>query len=213
MTLGVAVIGCGDIGTQHARAWQARADAAVVAVYDPLEDRRQRLADRTGATSCCSYEETILQDGVGVVSVCTPICFHSRIACFAASHGRYVLSEKAIALSVPKVEAMTAAARENGVLLVVSHQYRSFGRNRKYRELFARGVFGGPVFVRYTDIREVRPKLAMHRRSMNGGPIIDMAGHFYNTVRFLTGEEPIRSMPPVMSLGGQSRDRCGQVTS
>lgn len=210
MTLGVAVIGCGDMGTQHARAWQARGDAEVVAVYDPLEDRRERAADMTGAKSCRSVEEAILHDRVAVVSVCTPICFHSQIACFAAGNGRHVLSEKAIALSVQDAEAMIAAARDNHVLLAVSHQYRSFGRNRRYRELLAGGAFGGPVFARYTDIREVRPKRAMHRRSMNGGPIIDMTGHFYDTMRFITGEEPV-SVHASGHIFGRGKERLAGI--
>ncbi len=210
MSLGVAVIGCGDMGTQHARAWQARPDTTVVAVYDPQEDRRDRVAGMTGAKACNSVEEAILQEEVAFVSVCTPICFHSQIACFAASQGRHVLSEKAIALSLPDAEAMIAAARDNHVLLAVSHQYRSFGRNRKYREFIAGGAFGGPIFARYTDIREVRPKLAMHRRSMNGGPIVDMTGHFYDTMRFLTGEEPV-SVYASGHVFGRGKSRLAEV--
>lgn len=190
MTLGVAVIGCGDMGTQHARAWQSRTDAQVLTTYDPQEDRSRLLAERVGATACSSYEEAISHQGVSIVSVCVPVGFHSEVACFAAHHGRHVLTEKAIALTTAQAEAMIAAARENDVLLSVSFQYRAFQRNLRYRELFQSGAFGGPVFVHYTDVREVRPKTAMHRQSLNGGPVIDVGGHFFDLMRFFTGEEP-----------------------
>lgn len=189
-TLGVAVIGCGDLGSQHARAWAARDDARVLAVYDPMPERAERVATQYGARACASYEEAVAQAGVTAISVCTPVAQHGEVARCAAAHGRHILTEKAIALTVADAEATIAAAHEAGVWLSVSFQYRAFGRNVRLRELFQSGAFGGPVFVRYADVREVRPKLAMHRRSQNGGPVIDMAGHYFDLIRFLTGEEP-----------------------
>lgn len=191
MKLGAAIIGCGDMGGNHANAWSALDDSFVATVYDPQEARCHALAERVGARACGSYEEAITHDDVGAVSVCVPVGMHSEVACFAANNRRHVLTEKAIALSVPQAEAMIAAAKANDVHLSVSFQYRAFQRNQRYRELFQRGDFGGPVFVRYEDIREVRPKLAMHSQALNGGPVVDMAGHYFDLIRFFTGEEPM----------------------
>lgn len=191
MSLKVSIIGCGDMGRTHAAGWAFRDDAEIVSVCDPMEDRRSAMVEKTGATGYAEYQDAIVHDGVNVVSICVPVCFHSEVACFAAEHGRHVLSEKPIALTLDQADAMIRAANENGVLLSTSFQYRGFSRIQKLRQLIRDGAFGGPVFVRFTDIREVRPKLAMHRRSMNGGPVIDMAGHFFDLIRYLTGAEPI----------------------
>ncbi|MCL5270511.1 MAG: Gfo/Idh/MocA family oxidoreductase [bacterium] len=188
----VAIIGCGDMGRQHAAAWLARGDARIAAVHDPDAKRCQALAGETGARPCVSVEEALEIEGVGVVSVCTPVCHHASIACAAAARGRHVLCEKPIALSLDEADRMIATARENGVQLGISYQYRGFPKHLKYRELFRSGAFGGPLFARFVDVREVRPKLAMHRVSMNGGPLIDMAGHFFDLMAFLTGGEPRR---------------------
>lgn len=188
---GIAVIGCGDMGSRHVQQWADRPDARVLAVYDPLPERAARAAEATGATAYPTAEAAILADGVEIVSVCTPVTFHAEHAVFAARHGRHVLSEKPIALTREQAEAMVAAARDAAVQLAVSYQYRALARNRKLREMVAAGEFGGPLFVRYTDLREVRPKLAMHRRSLNGGPLVDMAGHYFDLMRFFTGEEPV----------------------
>jgi predicted dehydrogenase len=190
MEFGVAIIGCGDMGGVHASAWADRPDSKVLAVFDPLERRRLELAQKTGAAACGSAEEAIACDGVNVVSVCTPVCLHADMALLAAAHGRHVLCEKPIALRLHEADSMIAAAEQNGVLLAVSYQYRGIPRYRKCRELFQAGEFGGPLFARFVDVREVRPKVAMHRRSMNGGPVIDMAGHYFDLMRFITGEEP-----------------------
>lgn len=192
MQFNVCIIGCGDMGRQHAGAWSAREDAKIVAVADPLQDRRESMAQNTGATAYRENLDAIRHPGVNVISICTPVCFHSEIACQAAENGKHILSEKPLALTLEQADAMIQAARDNNVRLVTSLQYRGFPRNVKFRELFREGAFGGPIFARFTDIREVRPKLAMHRRSMNGGPIIDMVAHYFDLLRFVTGEEPVR---------------------
>ncbi len=191
MGLGVCIIGAGDMGTQHARAWHARSDATVKAVFDPIEDRCQALADKVSATAFPTWETAIESDGVDVVSVCVPTCFHAEIAQFAASRGRHVLTEKPLATSLKDGTAMIRTAREHGVLLGTSLQYRDFPRNRRLKELVDDGSFGGPLFVRYVDVRDIRPKVAMHRRSMNNGPVLDMACHYFDFMRYLTGAEPV----------------------
>lgn len=189
--LNVCIIGCGDMGRTHAAGWKLREDAEIVAVSDPLEDRRTQMAENTGATPYPTYQDAILHEGVNVVSVCVPVCFHSEVSCFAMRNRRHVLCEKPLALTMEQADEMVRTAKETGMLLSTSFQYRGYARNVRYRKLFQEGAFGGPIFVRYSDVREVRPKLAMHRRSMNGGPVIDMAGHYFDFIRFITGEEPV----------------------
>lgn len=191
MQLNVCIVGCGDMGRNHANCWKLRDDAQVMAVCDPIEERRVKMADETGATPYPAYREAVLHEGVNVVSVCTPVCFHSEISVLAADNKRHVLCEKPLALTLDQADAAIEAARRNGVLLSTSFQCRGFVRHPKTRSMIRDGEFGGPVFARFTDIRSVRPKPAMHRRSENGGPVIDMAGHYFDLMRWLTGEEPV----------------------
>ncbi|NLB68827.1 MAG: Gfo/Idh/MocA family oxidoreductase [Lentisphaerae bacterium] len=188
----VAIIGCGALGTLHAKVWSSREDSKIVAVYDILDDRTQKMATDFEATACKSLEEAIVENDVNVVSVCTPVVHHPDISCLAMDHGRHVICEKPIALTVAEAERMIAKSHEKGVKLVVGYQYRGLPRYIKCREIFRSGDFGGPIFFRYTDIREARPKIAMHHKKMNGGPVIDMAGHIFDIMRFITDEEPVR---------------------
>ena len=192
MEFGVAVIGCGDLGTSHADVWSSRPDAKVLTVFDPQGDRGKALAEKHNARACTSYQQAIDSDVVNVVSVCTPTCMHSEISCYAAAGGRHVLSEKPVALTLEQADAMISAAAAHNVQVAVSYQFRGAPSCRRYRSLFLDGQFGGPLFARFVDIREVRPKLAMHRESMNGGPVIDMGGHYFDLMRFITDAEPLR---------------------
>lgn len=188
----IAIIGCGDMGGQHAAAWQLRDDAKIVTVFDPDRERCRGLAAKVDAQACSSLEEAIVTSQVDIVSVCTPICFHAEVSCYAMENGCHVLCEKAIALTVGDADRMLEMADRHNRKLVVSYQYRGFPKYLKYRELFQAGKFGGPIFGRFVDVREVRPKTAMHRESANGGPLIDMAGHFFDGMSFITGSVPQR---------------------
>ena len=189
MSYRVAVIGCGAMGGAHANLWAQRPDAAIAAVYDPDADRARAMADAHGAVACPSHREAIDTEGVNVVSVCTPVAFHPEVSIHALERGKHVLCEKPIALTLEDADRMIAAAKAGGAQLAVSYQYRGNGRFQAYRRWVREGRFGGPVFLRFVDIREVRPKLDMHRKSRNGGPLVDMAGHFFDLARYITGAE------------------------
>ena len=188
----VCVIGCGDRGRVHARAWSEQADANVVAVCDVLPERVAALAAEVGASQYLDWREAIDHSGADVVSVCVPTSLHAQIACFAAERGMHVLGEKPLALTVDEGERMIRVARTRGVVYMPCFQYRDDPLNQELRRAFLEGVFGGPVTFRFSDVREVRPKTVMHSRSVNGGVVIDMACHIFDLMRWITGTEPVR---------------------
>ena len=207
----VCIIGCGVMGREHAKCWAARPDARVASVFDPLPEARARLAGEYHATAYDSYEKAISHEGVRVISVCTPTCFRRPIVCFAAEHGRHILTEKPLAANIADADAMLAAARQHKVLLSTSFQYRGFSQNQRLRELFRQGVLGAPLYARYVDVREVRPKLAMHRESMNRGPVLDVGVHYFDLLRFLTGAEPLRVFA-TGTIWGRGRQRLADIS-
>ncbi len=188
--LRVGIIGCGFIANIHAEGWMAREDSIITAIYHPVSGRAEGLSAITNA-----HQHTDLQEffatGIDVVSVCTPINTHHYYTVTAARHGIHILCEKAIALTIEDADEMIAIARENNVLLAIALQYRNAAHNRELHRLCENYEMKVPLFAKYTDIREVRSRVAMHRQSMNGGPVIDMAGHYIDVMRYITGEEPV----------------------
>ncbi len=192
MSLNVCVVGCGDRGKQHAKAWQQRGDARVAAVCDILQDPLAALAQETGAAAYQDYHDAVLHEGIDVVSVCVPTCLHTPIPCFAAENGRHVFCEKPLALTIEEGRKTLTTIEKQGVRFMPCFQQRDRLLTKKQRELFRAGAFGGPVRMLFSDVREVRPKTAMHRLSMNGGPVIDMACHLFDVMRYITGEEAVK---------------------
>ena len=188
--LNVAVIGCGDMGKKHATAWSARPEATVIAVCDVNVEHSHRMAEKFQTQSYGDWREAIAHSPLDVISICTPANTHHDIAVAAAKRGKHVLCEKSMALNLADAEEMIATANAHNVHLQVSHQYRGLSRYRIMKKIIDNGTLGSPVFIRFMEMREVRPKLAMHRKSQNGGPVHDMSGHLFDLARFFTGSEP-----------------------
>ena len=160
-------IGCGDMGGNHARAWTAHPDVEVVAVSDPDHQRAQKLAQTYNAQVYTDWESLINESTCTIVSVCTPACFHAPISIAAAEAGNHVLCEKPMALTLAEADAMLAAAEAHSVM-AIAHQYRWNPDSRAMTDLVPQ--LGSPLYVRFHDAREVRPKTAMHSKRLRVDP-------------------------------------------
>ena len=60
-------------------------------------------------------------DACDVIWVATPNNFHAEHAILAANHGKHVVAEKPMALSIEQAEKMCEAADKNGIKLLAGH--------------------------------------------------------------------------------------------
>ena len=115
------------------------ARVSLVAAADPRAEARQRFAVDFGGKSYESVEELCADPAIDVVYVATPHQFHAQHAALAARHGKHLLIEKPIALTLDDCTAIIAAARSAGVQLVVGHSHSFDAPVRRLRELVAQG--------------------------------------------------------------------------
>jgi UDP-N-acetylglucosamine 3-dehydrogenase len=203
--LGVCIVGCGDMGTKHAARWARLPEAEVVAVVDIARDRAEALARAYHLdTVHTDYRPTVTLPGVDVVSVCVPTSHHADVSIFAAEHGRHVLCEKPMALTLGQGKAMMAAARRHGIKLGLGFMRRHSPVVPVLREWLAAGNLGRPVLYHAIDTRKIRPKREMHDAEINGGPIVDMGVHLFDLWPAIFDSEPIAVFASGLKLG---RDR------
>ena len=208
---GIAIIGCGDMGNKHAAAWNEREDARVVAVCDPQVYRAEKLATQYDAKKFEHWQDAISHEGVDIVSVCVPACDHHHITVASANAGRHILCEKSMALTLEQADDMIKVAEANHVRLSVCHQYRALPHFKTMKGLIDEGRLGDTLYLRFSEMREVRPKLAMHSLGLNGGPVHDMSGHLFDLGRYFTGREAI-SVSAVGNVFGKDKKRLSSVT-
>jgi phthalate 4,5-cis-dihydrodiol dehydrogenase len=164
------------------------ADARVelVAVADPRPEARLDFKGK----SYSSVEELCKDPAVEVVYIATPHQFHAEQARLAASHGKHLLVEKPMALTLEDCRSMIGAARKARVALVVGHSH-SFDRPiLQARKIIDQGLVGKVRMItafNFTDFlyRPRRPEeLATER---GGGVVFNQAAHHVDIVRLLGG--------------------------
>lgn len=190
--LGICIVGCGMMGTIHAACWQQLPHARVVAVADLREERAQQLAQACGVERWTTdYHEAIARPDVDVVSICVPTYLHADIGCFAAAHGKHILCEKPLALTVEGAVAMAEAARQAGVRLGVAFMRPHSPVVPALHDWLKAGRVGRPVLYEARDYRELRPKREMHDVRANGGPVIDMGVHLFDLWARIFEADPV----------------------
>jgi predicted dehydrogenase len=117
----VGILGAGNISDTHARAASAIPGTAIVAVHGGNHERAQRLASAYGATAYPDLE-SFLSHPMDVVAIGSPSGLHAEQGMAACRHGRHVLVEKPIDISVERADALVAAAEAAGVRLGVFFQ-------------------------------------------------------------------------------------------
>jgi predicted dehydrogenase len=192
---GVAVFGCGGVSGGHFSAYAANPRARLVAAVDVRPELAQAAARKWGAERWyTSAEEALADPDVQIADLCLPHHLHAPIAMQAARAGKHVFVEKPIANTLEEADAMIAACRENGVMLMVDQTKRYQNRHRKLREILDAGYIGEPVLVRGAYLQDiVYAWQHMEPERLRGywkhdGVISGIGIHALDLLRWLIGE-------------------------
>ena len=203
--LNVCVIGAGDLGTVHTGQWQKLPGAEVLAICDIDETRALAAQEKFGIDAIYTdYREAFDHPGIDAVSVAIPSGVHRIVSEAAMRRGYHVLCEKPIAVTLEDGQAMVTAAQECGVKFALGFCKRFLEQVHKLCELVQGGAIGRPVFYRHASGIQVRPKLWIMDKEMGGGPIIDMACHYFDQWRLIFDSEPVRVKASGLTLSAES---------
>ena len=164
----------------------------IVAGADPRAEARARFEQDFSGRSYANVADMCADPGVEAVYVSTPHQYHVENVLAAAGHGRHILCEKPMALSVEDCQAMIDAARNAGVHLVVGHSHSFDGPIRRAREIVDAGEIGPLMFLRARYghggrigyEREWRADPALS----GGGELIDQGVHVIDLAGWFLGD-------------------------
>jgi myo-inositol 2-dehydrogenase/D-chiro-inositol 1-dehydrogenase len=177
--LRVALLGAGDMGSNHAAAWRALGHRLVV-VADADPERAARASSEWGfERTTCDFRQAASASDVDVVVVALPLRFHAPAVILAAEHGKHVLTEKPLCRNFAEADAMEAAVSRAGTVFGVGFQRNLAEGVGLLRGWVAEGRFGYPLVFTSDLLQTVRPKPGMMDRDRNGGPLVDGGCHYY----------------------------------
>lgn len=143
--LRVGIVGCGWVaGSQMERGFDLlRHSFDVVACCDVDAGRAAAFARRHGIAKVHrSFDDLAGDDGLDVVSICTPPSLHHPMVVKALEAGRHAICEKPFTSSLKLMDAIAAAEKTSGRRILPIFQYRFQPGIAKVRHLVRSGLPG-----------------------------------------------------------------------
>lgn len=162
----------------------------LVAAFDPREAARDQFVRDFGARAHATIEDLCADRDIDGVYIASPHEFHAAHVRTAARHGKHVLVEKPMAVSLEECQAMIDDARNAGITLIVGHSHSFDLPILRAREIIAGGTHGRVrmiTAVNFTDFL-YRPRRAEELDTAKGGGVVFSQGaHQVDVVRLLAG--------------------------
>ena len=202
--LRIGVIGCGKITqVRHAPEYAENDQCTLIAWYDAIPERAQAMADLYGGQVCQSIDE-VLALQPDAVSVCVANRDHASVTIRALEAGCHVLCEKPMAISLEECEAMLAASRRTGKILMLGHNQRYNKSHQEARRMLKSGEAGKPLAFR-TSFAHPGPECwtnqpnswFIHKSQSAFGVLADLGIHKTDLIHFLL-DEPITSVTAML---------------
>lgn len=142
---GVAVIGVGHWGENHARAYKElclEEVADAVQICDVNQARVLELSSALGIQGTSNYQQILNDSNVHAVSIVTPSRTHYQIAKECMEAGKDVLVEKPMTMDVDEAEGLVRIASKNKRILMVGHIFRYHPAVQELRRRINQGELG-----------------------------------------------------------------------
>lgn len=186
--LGIA--GLGTAGAMMLRAAARHPDIVVAAAADPQPAPRAAFARDFNAPAYDAFEALVADPALDSVYIATPHQFHADHAIAAARHGKHVIVEKPLALTLADCDAIIDAVERSGTLLIVGHTHAFDPNIRAIRGLVASGGLGRLGMIaawNYTNFL-YRPRRPEELDTTQGGGIVfNQIPHQIDMARLLGG--------------------------
>jgi UDP-N-acetyl-2-amino-2-deoxyglucuronate dehydrogenase len=190
-----ALVGCGRIARRHAELLgqnQIR-NAGLAAVCDVVEAKARALADKFSVPWFTDMHRMLREEQVDAIAVLTESGLHAEHVTALAPHGKHILVEKPMALTLVDADRMIRACDQAGVRLFVVKQNRFNVPVMKLREALDNGRFGKLV-LGTTRVRWCRPQSYYDQDewrgtwALDGGVLSNQASHHIDMLEWMMGD-------------------------
>lgn len=162
----------------------------LVAGADIRADAREIFQKRYQRPAVESVEALCKRDDVDAVWISTPNPLHAEHTVCAARHGKHIVCEKPMAVSLAECDRMIRAAENNGVLLLQGHSKIYNAPVRAMGDLVRSGRLGRVIQVQSCNFNDwlQRIRVAVELDTTKGGGLVYRQGpHMVDIVRFICG--------------------------
>jgi UDP-N-acetylglucosamine 3-dehydrogenase len=183
--LGVAVIGTGFWGRNHARVYKELKETELLAVCDIDAERAKTVAKQFDVTPYASTEKMLKREDIEAVSICTWSTNLAKEALKALKAGKHVLVEKPMAVNVKQAEKLLEIADREGLHIMVGFLMRFIPGLQHIKKAIEAKTLGEIVCATAKRVSQWPERIG------DVGVVKDTAIHDIDIVRYLFNEDPI----------------------
>ena len=183
--LGVAVIGTGFWGRNHARVFNELEETELVAVCDVNAERAKKAAEQFGVKGYTSVGKMLKIKDIEAVTICTWSTDLAKEALKALKARKHVLVEKPMATNVKQAKKMLEIAEKDELHLSVGFLMRFIPGLRYIKKVIEDKAIGDLVCATAKRVSQWPERIG------DVGVVKDLAIHDIDVVRYLSSEDPI----------------------
>ena len=185
----VGIIGQGRSGYGiHADHLRRDRRYRIVAVADPITERREQAVSEFGAAAYARAGDMLRRDDLDIVVNATPSHLHVPVSLKVLAAGHNVLCEKPLARRAAPADRLIAAARNAGKLLAIYQQSRFAPYFQKVRQVIDSGVLGRVTMVKIAWNGFSRRWDWQTLQKFDGGNLLNTGPHPLDQALVLFGE-------------------------
>lgn len=188
--LRVGLAGLGAVSGQVLRAFADCEGIVLAGAADLRREARDAFTRRHDRPAFETIEALCRSPEIDAVWIATPNDLHAAHSIIAADHGKHVLCEKPVAITLEEADRMIAAADRAGVQLLAAHSKIFDTPIQAMRRLIADGRLGDVVQINSLMFNDwlQRPRVPAEVDTARGGGVVfRQAPHLVDIVRYLGG--------------------------
>jgi UDP-N-acetylglucosamine 3-dehydrogenase len=183
--LGVAIIGTGFWGRNHARVYKELPATNLIAICDVNAERAKAVADQFGVKAYTDSGRMLKNKEIEAVSVCTWSTKLAKEAQKSLHAGKHVLVEQPMATNMQQAEKLLKTAQENGLHLTVGFLMRFIPGLQRIRDAVESKKIGDMVSATAKRVSQWPERIG------DVGVVKDTAIHDIDVMRFISQENPV----------------------
>ena len=183
-----AQFGAGFIGKIHGANIANHPNAELTYIYDINAEAAEQLASKLGAKVAASPDEIWASD-VDAVLIASSTNTHADLLNGAIRANKPIYCEKPIDLDINRVKDVVQQAQNIDLPILIGFSRRYDANHLGVREALQNGDIGTLEMMHITSRGPQPPPLSYVK--VSGGQFRDQTIHFFDMLRWLSGEDPV----------------------
>jgi len=142
--LNIGIIGVGNSGTEHLKAYRDLKKGKVTSAFDIDGKRLEKVKEIAPGCRLFSSLQDFLDSGIQVVDLCVPAYENSKLVKEIAGQGKHILCDVPLSDSLEGAREIEGTVIESGIRFTAS-RISEFSSNYKvFKDVTGRGKIGEP---------------------------------------------------------------------